>query len=125
MLIIVLTVSLISIVAILFINVANRYEHSLLLVSLGARMSLIRAIFTQQTFFLLLKSMFYGNALALLLCALQYFTHFISLDTTVYFLDYVPTGFPIALLIALNAASIIIAYALLIICSLAIKKARF
>ncbi|MDR0619727.1 MAG: hypothetical protein LBG17_07520 [Bacteroidales bacterium] len=125
MLIIVLTVSLISIVAILFINVANRYEHSLLLVSLGARMSLIRAIFTQQTFFLLLKSMFYGNALALLLCALQYFTHFISLDSTVYFLDYVPTGFPIELLLALNAVSIIIAYVLLIICSLVIKKARF
>jgi lipoprotein-releasing system permease protein len=125
MLIIVLTVSLISIVAILFINVANRYEHALLLISLGAKMSLIRAIFTRQTFLLLLKNMFYGNALALLLCAIQYFTHFISLDSAVYFLDYVPTGFPIALLLALNAASIIIACTLLTICSFAIKKTAF
>ncbi|MDR0763881.1 MAG: hypothetical protein LBF01_05235 [Bacteroidales bacterium] len=125
MLIIVLIVSLISVVAILFINIANRSAHALLLISLGAGMSLIRAIFTRQTFFLLLKSMLYGNALALLFCTIQYFTHFISLNSAVYFLDSVPVGFPLLLLIVLNAASIIIAYILLTICAFVIKKTAF
>jgi lipoprotein-releasing system permease protein len=125
MLIIVLIVSLISIVAILFINIANRSRHTLLLISLGAKMSLIRAIFARQTFLLLLKSMLYGNILALLFCTLQYFTHFISLDSAVYFLDYVPVGFPLLLLLVLNVASIVIAYVLLTICAFVIKRTAF
>jgi lipoprotein-releasing system permease protein len=125
MLIIVLIVSLISVVAILFIHIANRSEHALLLISLGAGMPLIRAIFTRQTFFLLLKSMLYGNALALLFCVLQYFTHFITLDSAVYFLDFVPVGFPLMLLLILNAASIMLAYILLSICALVIRKTAF
>ncbi|MDR1975280.1 MAG: hypothetical protein LBQ31_11535 [Bacteroidales bacterium] len=122
MLIIVLIVSLISVVAILFIHIADRSTHTMLLLSFGAGMPLIRAIFTRQTFFLLIRSMIYGNALALLFCVLQNFTHFVSLNSEVYFLDSVPVGFPIMLLIALNATSIVIAYILLSVCTFVIRK---
>ncbi len=125
MLIIVLAVSLISIVAILFIHIADRSTQTMLLLSIGAGMPLIRAIFTRQTFFLLAKSMLYGNALALAFCVLQYFTHLIKLDSAVYFLDYVPIGFPLPLLIALNAACIIISYALLSICAFVLRNIQW
>ncbi len=125
MLIIVLAVSLISIIAILFIHIADRSTQIMLLMSMGAGMPLIRAIFTRQTFFLLMKSLLYGNALAVIFCTLQHFTHFISLDSAVYFLDYIPVGFPIMLIIVLNIACIIMAYTLLSVCALVLRKIQW
>ncbi|MDR1739492.1 MAG: ABC transporter permease [Bacteroidales bacterium] len=125
MIIIVLAVSLISIVAILFIHIADRSTQTMLLLSIGAGMPLIRAIFTRQTFFLLARSMLYGNALALAFCILQYFTHLIKLNSAVYFLDYVPVGFPVILIVALNAACIIIAYALLSVCAFVLRNIQW
>lgn len=61
--------------------------------ALGATNAYLRRIFLCQASFLVGKGMLWGNALALLLCALQYFFHLVPLDPSAYYVSFVPIDF--------------------------------
>lgn len=112
---IMLIVCLICLVSLLFILIMERKSHAGILRAIGGPPRLIRRIFVQQTLFILGRGMLWGNAAALLLCALQEWTGLLRLDEATYYIDRVPVGFPWPLIIATNLSIIVSAYTLLVI----------
>ena len=102
-------VSAFAIVSGLIILMLNSVQFIGLMKALGAHNGFIMRIFRYQALQLILKGVLIGNAVALPLLALQYYTHFISLDPVTYYVPYVPIAFPWILFIALNLLTIIIA----------------
>lgn len=121
---IMLVVCLICLVSLLFILIMERQAHVSLLKALGAQSVLIRRIFIQQTLRILGRGLIWGNAAALLLCALQQATGLFKLNETVYFIDRVPIAFPWGMIVATNLLIIICAYLLLLIVSYILQRFR-
>ena len=61
--------------------------------ALGADNHYLRRIYLMQAAMLIGKGMLWGNLIALSLCALQYFFHIVPLDSTAYYVSFVPVSF--------------------------------
>ena len=102
-------VSAFAIVSGLIILMLNSVQFIGLMKALGADNSFIMRIFRFQALHLILKGVLIGNAIALPLLALQYYTHIIPLDPVTYYVPYVPIAFPWILFIALDLLTVAIA----------------
>lgn len=86
-------------------------EHSSmigLLKALGARNAMIRRTFRWLALFIVLKGMFWGNAIGLGLCLLQQATGMVRLDPATYYVAEAPVEINLPLLLLLNVATLII-----------------
>lgn len=106
-------VSCFSLIAGLLIVVLNRINMIGILKSLGADNRCIRTIFIYLAEKIILRSMVIGNAAGLLLIMLQKHFHIIGLDTSTYYMSYVPVEINIWLLV-LNIGILIVSTAALI-----------
>ncbi len=79
-----------------------------LLKSLGMNDRSIAGVFLCSSSVLVLKGMAIGNALAILLCALQRHFHILKLDPQNYFVSFVPVSPDIPLILAADAASFVL-----------------
>jgi lipoprotein-releasing system permease protein len=93
-----------------------------LLKSIGANDWSIRKLFLIQAGFLIVRGMFYGNVIGLLICGLQYFFHIIRLNPEVYYLNSVPIELSVTSWLALNVVTLIVCLGALIIPSIVIAK---
>jgi lipoprotein-releasing system permease protein len=93
-----------------------------LLKAIGSTNWLIRKIFILKSLYILLKGMAIGNIIALIIILLQHYFHLIPLDSSSYYVDYVPTEFQLWYFIAINLATLLIMSAMLVIPSFAISK---
>ena len=89
-------------------------EFKELLKSLGDDNRFIRRIFITDACMLVLKGMFWGNVLALALCAVQYFTHILPLDAATYYVSSVPVAFPWGWLLLLNIGILVVSFLVLL-----------
>lgn len=113
-LLLMLAVSGFNIISGLIIMLLDNIRLIGLLKSLGADNRFIRRIFITDACMLVLKGMFWGNVLALGLCALQYFTHLLPLDAATYYVSSVPVAFPVFWLVVLNAGILLVSFLVLL-----------
>ena len=112
--ILMLCVSGFSIVTGLIILVLDSVQLIGTLKALGADNLFIRKIFIYQALMLIGKGMFWGNIIGVGVCALQYFTQFVTLDAASYYVSYVPMAFPWVWWILLNVGTLLLSWGILI-----------
>ena len=90
--------------------------------ALGADNRFVRRVFLGQAAMLVGKGVLYGNCLGFILASIQYKYHFIPLDATTYYVDYVPIDFAWGWLLAINVLTIVVSLLILLLPSLIITK---
>ena len=85
--------------------------------AMGATNGSIRRIFIYLTGKLILKALIIGNIIGIGLCLLQKYCHIVKLDTSSYYMPYVPISLSIPALIALNVGIIVVSYLTLLLAS--------
>lgn len=112
--ILMLCVSGFSIVTGLIILILDSVQLIGTLKALGADNQFVRRIFIYQAIMLIGKGMLWGNAIGLVLCALQYFTRAIPLDAASYYVSYVPMAFPWIEWVLLNIGTLLVSWLILL-----------
>ena len=112
--ILMLCVSGFSIVTGLIILILDSVQLIGTLKALGADNQFVRRIFIYQAIMLIGKGMLWGNAIGLVLCALQYFTRAIPLDAASYYVSYVPMAFPWIGWVVLNIGTLFVSWLILL-----------
>ena len=110
-----LIVSGFNIISGLIILILDHVQLIGTLKALGADNTFISKIFLWQSLFLLIKGLFWGNILGLTLALLQYLFHIIPLDSTTYYVSYVPICFHWGWWLLLNLGTLIISMLILLI----------
>ena len=93
-----------------------------LMKAVGSTNWLIRKIFILQSLYILFRGIIIGNAIALVMILLQHYFHLIPLDSSSYYVDYVPSEFQLWYFIAIDIATVLIMSIMLIIPSFAVSK---
>lgn len=91
----------------LLILILERTTMIGILKSIGATNWSVRKIFLYHSLFLIGKGMLWGNIIGLSICALQYFTGIIPLDSEAYYIATVPILFNWPLIIGLNIGTLL------------------
>lgn len=110
-----LAVSGFAIISGLIILILNSVQLIGTLKALGANNRFVKTIFIKQAARLITRGMLIGNALGLGLCALQYYTHLIPLDSASYYVPFVPIAFPWWWIIVLNVLFLVISVLILLL----------
>lgn len=95
-----------------------------ILKSVGAQNFSIRKVFLYHAAFLIGKGLMIGNVIGISLCALQHFTGIIKLDPAAYYVSKVPVILNISHLLMLNAGTLIVTFAMLILPSYIITRIK-
>ena len=106
----------------LLIIILERTQTVGLLKALGARTSVIRRTFLWFAVFIVGRGLLLGNLLGLGLIVLQRQTGFITLDPTNYYVSEVPMELNIPLILALNAATLLVTMAVLVLPTLLVAR---
>ncbi|MGN1239994.1 MAG: ABC transporter permease, partial [Paludibacteraceae bacterium] len=109
-----LAVSGFTIISGLIILILDGVQLIGVLKALGADNGYVRRIFIAQAAMLIGKGMLWGNVLGLGLAALQYFTHWIPLEASTYYVNFVPIAFPWGWLLMLNAGILLVSLLVLL-----------
>src|SRR5512133_181094 len=117
-----LIVSAINMISGLFIIILDRTTMIGILKALGMNNRGVRSIFMYQSVYLIVKGLFWGNLAGIGICMLQYYFRFITLNPESYFLEYVPVNFNLINLVLLNAGTLLITLAVLILPSMVIAR---
>ena len=106
----------------LLILILERTSFIGTLKALGASDGSIRQTFLRLAVYIIGRGMLWGNAIGLLLCAVQKWTGLVALDPKNYYLDRVPIEFNGLYIILLNVLMLVGAVAMLILPSQIISK---
>jgi lipoprotein-releasing system permease protein len=117
-----LIVSAFNMISGLLIIILDRTTMIGILKALGMNNHGIRSIFLYQSFYLMVKGLFWGNLVGIGICLIQYYFKILTLNPESYFLEYVPVNFNIPHLILLNAGTLVITLAVLIFPSMIIAR---
>ncbi len=108
-LVILFFVACFNIMAVLLVLLMERIPMVGVLKAIGSSDWSIRKIFVYVGINMILKGLFWGNFIGILICIIQWKFHLIPLDSANYFISYVPIGwnFWVILLINLIAISLV------------------
>mgnify|MGYP001411970566 CR=1 FL=1 len=115
-------VSLINMTTSLLILILEKTNMIGILKAIGGTNWTIRKIFLYNSFYLLVKGLFWGNLIGLTLLLIQKITKIIPLDPEVYYLDTVPISLDISNILLINLFTIITCMIVLIIPSYLVSK---
>jgi lipoprotein-releasing system permease protein len=115
-------VAIINLVSCLLILVLERRSMIGVLKAFGASDFQVQDIFWRQGMLIALKGIFWGNIVGLLLCWLQSSFGIIRLDEAAYYIREAPVKVIVWHLVAVNAGTILICLAILLIPSLLVRK---
>lgn len=121
-LIIMIGVAIIDMISGLIILILDRTPSIGLLKALGTNNPNMRKIFLYQAGYLIFKGLLYGNLIALTLIFLQNKFHFIKLDQTSYFIDYVPVNFNLLHILLINLGALISIFSLMLLPVIIVSK---
>ncbi len=102
LLVIILVVVCVNMISVILILVMERTPMVGILKAMGARDALIRSVFIHHGVNLIWKGLFFGNAIGLGICYLQYRFHFLTLNAHDYYMSYVPIEWSWPTVVALN-----------------------
>lgn len=115
-------VSLINMTTSLLVLILEKTNMIGILKAIGGSNWSIRKIFLYNSFYLLVKGLFWGNLIGLSLLLIQKATKIIPLDPKVYYLDTVPISLNISHILLINLFTIITCMIVLIIPSYLVSK---
>jgi lipoprotein-releasing system permease protein len=121
-LILMLAVSGFNMISGLLILILDKTHMIGVLKALGASNKKVRRIFIIESWFLILKGLFWGNLFGIGLCLIQKYTGIITLDPASYYISHVPINLNIINILALNAGTMVITILMLIVPSFIISK---
>lgn len=107
-LIMMILVAGVTIVSGLLILILERTSTIALLKSLGATDSLVRHTFVKLALIILLKGMFWGNVIGLLIAFLQKEFCIVKLDPASYYIESVPVELNVGAILAVNVVTFVI-----------------
>lgn len=120
--ILMLVVAGINMISGLLIIILDRTNMIGILKALGTTNRSIRRIFLYQSSYLILKGLLWGNILGISLCMLQKHFSIIHLDPASYYLTTVPVNINFINILLLNAGTVIVILAFLILPSMLISR---
>lgn len=108
-------VALVNLITMLLILILERFNFIGVMKAMGATNGLVRRVFLHQAAYIIGWGMLIGNVLGIGICALQYFTHVITLPEDSYFVNYAPVYFNWWFIIGMNIAVFVIALVVMVI----------
>ncbi len=108
----------------LFVIILERTNMIGIFKALGARNFSISKVFLYHAAFLTGKGMILGNVIGLGLALLQYYFEIVKLNPATYYIDKVPINLQVSHLVLLNAGTLLITTAMLILPSLIIARIK-
>jgi lipoprotein-releasing system permease protein len=102
LLVIILVVVSVNMISVILISVMERIPMVGILKAMGAGNSTIRSVFIHNGIGLITQGLFWGNAIGLGVCFLQYQFKIIKLNAHDYYVSYVPIEWSITTIIGLN-----------------------
>lgn len=123
-LVLVVTVAGFNMVSGLLILILDKTSLIGILKALGHKNVSLRKLFLYVSVGLIGKGMLWGNLLAFLLGALQYYFHPVHLDAAVYYMDTVPVNFPWLYVVLLNAGVLVVSTLMLVIPTMLISRIK-
>lgn len=119
---IMILVSSINMITALLVLILERVQMVGILKALGSDNWSIRKIFLYNASYLILKGMFWGNVIGILILVLQNYVGIIKLDPASYHVSTVPVSISFLAILALNIGTLILCFLMLIIPSYIITK---
>jgi lipoprotein-releasing system permease protein len=117
-----LIVSAFNMISGLLIIILDRTSMIGILKALGMNNLGVRNIFLYQSAYIMIKGLFWGNLIGIGICLLQYYFKLLKLNPESYFLEYVPVNFNMMQLFVLNAGTLLITLAVLLLPSMVIAR---
>jgi lipoprotein-releasing system permease protein len=117
-----LIVSVFNMISGLLIIILDRTTMIGILKSLGMNNQGIRSIFLYQSFYLIVKGLFWGNLIGISICLMQQHFKIIKLNPESYFLSFVPMNFSLTSLVFLNVGTLMITLIVLMLPSMIIAR---
>ncbi len=114
----------INMITALLVLILERVQMVGILKALGSNNWGIRKIFLYNAGFLILKGLFWGNLIGLLLLFIQHYFGVITLDPETYYVNKVPVYISVFAVILLNIGTLLLCFIMLIIPSYIITKIR-
>lgn len=115
-------VAIVNMITALIILILENTRIIGILKALGMNNKQVQQIFLYQIGVIVGKGLLYGNIAALGLCLLQSYFHFIKLDETSYYIDYVPVQLNWLLVLLINLATFVVCTIALLLPSKIITK---
>lgn len=112
----------INMITALLVLILERRQMIGVFKALGATNWTIRKIFLYNTFFLILKGLFYGNLIGLSILFLQKYFEIIPLDPSSYYVTSVPIEINLSYILAVNVGTVVLCMLMLVLPSLIISK---
>ncbi|WP_456461630.1 ABC transporter permease [Lutibacter sp.] len=112
----------INMITALLVLILERTQMVGILKALGSTNVSIRKVFLYNAGYLILRGLFWGNLLGLLLLLVQKYGKFISLNPETYYVNTVPIYLNVNYLILLNIGTLLLCLLMLIIPSIIISK---
>ena len=112
--ILMLVVSGFTMISGLLIIILERTNMIGILKAVGTRDFNIRKIFLYLSSFLILKGLFWGNIIALIICFAQKYLHIIKLNPDVYYTAYVPIDINLWNILIINVGTLIVSLLMMI-----------
>jgi lipoprotein-releasing system permease protein len=120
--IIMVVVSTINMVVAILVLILERTQMVGMLKALGANNWSVRKIFLYNSAYLIVKGLLWGNGIAFALLLAQRFFGIITLDPQNYYVSVAPVAFHLPAILIINAGTIVICSALLLIPSYIITR---
>lgn len=111
-----------NIISGLLILILERTNLIGVLKALGSSNQLVRKLFFSYSTYLIGKGLLWGNAIGLGICILQNQLHLLKLDPSIYYVDAVPIDINLFYILLINAGTILISMAVVLIPSHLISR---
>jgi lipoprotein-releasing system permease protein len=121
-LLLMLVVAVVNMISGLIIIILDRTNTIGLLKAIGSNNQTVKRIFLYQSLFLIIKGLFIGNLIALIICLLQREFQLLKLNQASYFIDYVPINLNFTLFILPNLGSLLLIFLAMYLPALIILK---
>ncbi|TXD50313.1 MULTISPECIES: ABC transporter permease [unclassified Polaribacter] len=112
----------INMITALLVLILERVQMIGILKALGSYSTSIRKIFLYNAAYLIVKGLFWGNIIGLLLIFIQYYFEVIKLDPETYYVSVMPVYISLSAILLLNLGTLFLCFLMLIIPSYIITK---
>lgn len=119
---IIIVIAGINMITALLVLILERTQMVGILKALGSTNISIRKVFLYNAGYLILRGLFWGNLIGLILLFAQKYGNFISLDPETYYVNTVPIYLDFGYIILLNVGTLLLCLLMLIIPSIVISK---